>query len=421
MEKTETLEDFLSEYDYLDLQESAAFMGYKGTEEVEILDDDAMAHWLAKAILKNPVQVLSRLPAEDINLLDMLKDVEPGLGMKAYNTTQYPCMCSLGLARMEEADDEEMLIIFIPDDLKRAVRKHIDKVKGDFKVQFRLYIESLMIGALNISGVLTKSQLKAILRHCLELEDDGSGLFDNIMKQSIAMNLQRIEAEDDNDEDLFVSPFLHDYEAVIKARKNHPELKKPKLYSRDVLQMAGSMPLSTIPSANDKKLIKCYTKTLGMNLQKAYVYQFMTWRMAQEENTSPMDIVQHVLDVAGKDLKGGARLNQVVGVIIDYLNSAPRWDFYGYTPNDMHLDMGSMAESPRIQLGPNATAKGHKQEQAQQMADEEWSQQKRSKTPFELYDFDDLFADISMPVVGRNDPCPCGSGKKYKNCCGRGN
>jgi preprotein translocase subunit SecA len=21
------------------------------------------------------------------------------------------------------------------------------------------------------------------------------------------------------------------------------------------------------------------------------------------------------------------------------------------------------------------------------------------------------------PKVGRNDPCPCGSGKKYKNCC----
>ena len=24
-----------------------------------------------------------------------------------------------------------------------------------------------------------------------------------------------------------------------------------------------------------------------------------------------------------------------------------------------------------------------------------------------------------QPVVGRNDPCPCGSGKKYKKCCGR--
>jgi len=24
------------------------------------------------------------------------------------------------------------------------------------------------------------------------------------------------------------------------------------------------------------------------------------------------------------------------------------------------------------------------------------------------------------PKIGRNDPCPCGSGKKYKKCCGRG-
>jgi len=27
--------------------------------------------------------------------------------------------------------------------------------------------------------------------------------------------------------------------------------------------------------------------------------------------------------------------------------------------------------------------------------------------------------DISRKKVGRNDPCPCGSGKKYKMCCGR--
>lgn len=25
-----------------------------------------------------------------------------------------------------------------------------------------------------------------------------------------------------------------------------------------------------------------------------------------------------------------------------------------------------------------------------------------------------------MPRIGRNDPCPCGSGKKYKKCCGKG-
>ena len=25
---------------------------------------------------------------------------------------------------------------------------------------------------------------------------------------------------------------------------------------------------------------------------------------------------------------------------------------------------------------------------------------------------------LSTPKVGRNDPCPCGSGKKFKHCCG---
>ena len=26
---------------------------------------------------------------------------------------------------------------------------------------------------------------------------------------------------------------------------------------------------------------------------------------------------------------------------------------------------------------------------------------------------------VRIIKVGRNDPCPCGSGKKYKRCCGR--
>jgi preprotein translocase subunit SecA len=26
----------------------------------------------------------------------------------------------------------------------------------------------------------------------------------------------------------------------------------------------------------------------------------------------------------------------------------------------------------------------------------------------------------SEPKIGRNEPCPCGSGKKYKKCCGAG-
>ncbi len=48
---------------------------------------------------------------------------------------------------------------------------------------------------------------------------------------------------------------------------------------------------------------------------------------------------------------------------------------------------------------------------------------------FEKVDGKWMYVDGAMPrpdtvvrsgkKVGRNDPCPCGSGKKYKKCCGR--
>jgi uncharacterized protein len=47
---------------------------------------------------------------------------------------------------------------------------------------------------------------------------------------------------------------------------------------------------------------------------------------------------------------------------------------------------------------------------------------------YELYEYnkESLSADTSPtrpqkrgPRIGRNDPCPCGSGKKYKHCCGK--
>lgn len=39
-------------------------------------------------------------------------------------------------------------------------------------------------------------------------------------------------------------------------------------------------------------------------------------------------------------------------------------------------------------------------------------------------EFDDIEEKIkpikkATPKIGRNDPCPCGSGKKYKHCCGK--
>jgi hypothetical protein len=71
------------------------------------------------------------------------------------------------------------------------------------------------------------------------------------------------------------------------------------------------------------------------------------------------------------------------------------------------------------------------QQQIQEL-NEQWMSSPRpafdGKTPAEISQGDPSLMGMKKvetirreePKVGRNDPCPCGSGKKYKKCCGRG-
>ncbi len=46
-------------------------------------------------------------------------------------------------------------------------------------------------------------------------------------------------------------------------------------------------------------------------------------------------------------------------------------------------------------------------------------QQKRQRLVFNAGDEPQAQQPATSKKVGRNEPCPCGSGKKYKQCCGK--
>ena len=74
----------------------------------------------------------------------------------------------------------------------------------------------------------------------------------------------------------------------------------------------------------------------------------------------------------------------------------------------VHRDSSAFAAQGPVQSGPEAPPPG----QAGMGATSATSaalRQKASTAPVVRTD----------DKVGRNDPCPCGSGKKYKKCCGR--
>jgi len=60
------------------------------------------------------------------------------------------------------------------------------------------------------------------------------------------------------------------------------------------------------------------------------------------------------------------------------------------------------------------------EEEAKRIAQELAQKQREQEAQFKLNLSDDNEEEsTSQKKIARNDPCPCGSGKKYKQCCGK--
>ena len=97
----------------------------------------------------------------------------------------------------------------------------------------------------------------------------------------------------------------------------------------------------------------------------------------------------------------------------------------GHTPGELYAMQPPEDRVPKsISLGPNirrAIAEGSMDAEAmrrQIMAMELPSEALRANLLKELTDAMKP-GPVKRVKIGRNEPCPCGSGKKYKKCCGR--
>jgi len=96
--------------------------------------------------------------------------------------------------------------------------------------------------------------------------------------------------------------------------------------------------------------------------------------------------------------------------------------------------MGMMAGEPSVGMSKTLTpeefaareplwnAKVLKHQEAIERAEAEKQQRKRERRKWrnerERQDPAPPPASVAAPSVGRNQPCPCGSGRKFKKCCG---
>ncbi len=176
---------------------------------------------------------------------------------------------------------------------------------------------------------------------------------------------------------------LNDQE-IIREQNARPELDYYPFSRKELLQAGEPDFVDRNPSYLN--LVAFLTENyeisweLADNLVETCIYAINTGQPA----AGIMSLLEMRLEIDSLEL-----LQELTDLTVDLANNTRRWHLKGYTPAELHLVEQSWFERP-----PEPPAVRKKAE---------------------------VFSLETRKRVGRNDPCPCGSGLKFKKCCGRDN
>ena len=184
-----------------------------------------------------------------------------------------------------------------------------------------------------------------------------------------------IEDEDDDEWDSFLVGPLGPLEAIVehqKGKKPRP-LEEGMLTSYDLARWKEALPATrALRDFLDNNVPDDANDYFYADKVIEELISFMSGGF--QHGTKSIDVYFEILENNGF-VADEAHLHRVIELLMNMANSIPCWTNNGWAPNEL------MEKST-----------GRKQ----------------------FYN-----PDGSVMKVGRNDPCPCGSGKKYKRCCGR--
>lgn len=175
------------------------------------------------------------------------------------------------------------------------------------------------------------------------------------------------------------------------------------------------------PTPQAEKMRSFLSKTLHLDDQKAdVVFEIILLhtRCLSGGFQEAINIAEHMGAVFNDKTIG-----EFSSVYQDFCNNTRMQYNRGYTPCEIMAMVEPEDRAPRtFSFGPNirnSLADGtiDAGELRQNILTMELPDERLR--PLMLRTLEEAEADVKVPKVGRNDPCPCGSGKKYKKCCGR--
>jgi preprotein translocase subunit SecA len=187
------------------------------------------------------------------------------------------------------------------------------------------------------------------------------------------------------------------------------------MYERIAVPLTDGRHMYNI-SCNLKEAYESESKTVVKEFQKQILLHIID--DAWKENLRELDELKHSVQNASYEQKDP--------LLIFKLESVKLFDNMVNTMNNRSVSILMRAQIPVVQNLQEAAPEEHTQRQ-------QYTESKQSLTQEQMTDPNQAAAAAQdtraqqprTPIIkdklpGRNDPCPCGSGKKFKNCHGRG-
>ena len=402
--KSVTLLDIVSDLNKGEIVDCADDLHLKIDKRLGI---EKMRKAYVKEILANVEMVLCQLPLEDLLILDNLVDGINGPNVvNVYDSYRSYLLVSYGLAD-EIDDDEDYHYLLFGDDFRDAVAPHIKEILNNDLIKSRIMIENFVEGLANLYGVVSRREVKEMMVRVFDVEDKESAekMLFTVEQFSALFTWMMFDMEPTktpaDDTMFFISRYSWDLpRELFHMIQNNSFSMEYRLFTKEEIFNACSSPFPIIPNKKQKEFSQMFKDEFGLNkLEISDICHELWYRMMHDgddmfDETSPEEFFMDLLDAC--EASQSTR-NHALGLLADYLNNIPQWKWKGHTSDEVFKEHPILSKAIQERTDSSRQISGP------------------------LNHFGVTMPIITTAKVGRNEPCPCGSGKKYKNCCGRAN
>lgn len=358
-----------------------------------------VAQALSDYVLANIGSILARSSFWEVELFRDLVEAGPG---KAVSREGELPVCPLPVAlQCKFRRDGNDLYIAMADELREAMGDSPTALLKD--ESFRKRSERLQFcrGTLALMGMVPLPYLFDVLKDTYP-EDTDDFRASVLCSPEIVFGFHTMM--EDAEFPFVISPYvLEVYETPEDlAMEIRPKVQF-KHFPKGRALAAGQLPRPSLALPEGAKLRRLLLSKGGLTASKADELLYELWLDKQDFSGSATSSIEVVKGYVS--FRSFEDIQAVMDAVMDFVNAVPCWALLGNASTEIRRSE-PMTRPTKIQIGPNMRAAGYTDEDVQSFVNAA---------------FYGGVAESMISKVGRNDPCPCGSGLKFKNCYGKAN